>query len=176
MADEVTIRTIEPGDKLSGLSLGLAEHQPLKTFLLRDAAKYHESNLAKTYGAFLSDSDTPKKAVGYVTLVCGEIATEAQLQAVETATFNYPHYPALKIARLAVNKNLQGGGLGRRLTRLAIGIAKDEICPRVGCRFVTLDAKKGSITFYEKQGFKLLDTTENMKRDHPVMFLDLNKH
>jgi GNAT superfamily N-acetyltransferase len=149
----------------------LAEHQPLKTFLKRDAARYHDSNLAKTYGAFLADA--PAKAIGYVTLVCGEIATE-DAEASDTAPFTYPHYPALKIARLAVDKSLQGSGLGRRLTRLAIGIAKDEICPRVGCRFVTLDSKKGSIEFYKKQGFRLLDTTQNMKRDYPVMFFDLS--
>jgi GNAT superfamily N-acetyltransferase len=172
-AIEVTARCIEPGDKLSGLSLGLPEHQPLKTFLKRDAAKYHAANLARTYGIFLAGE--PKKALGYVTLVCGEIATDPQLTT-EEADFSYSHYPALKIARLAVDKSLQGQGVGAYLTRMSIGIAKNEICPRVGCRFVTLDAKKGSVEFYRKQGFTLLDTKENNARAYPVMFLDLNKH
>ncbi|MFO1083203.1 MAG: GNAT family N-acetyltransferase [Reyranellaceae bacterium] len=174
MGDEVTIRPIKPGDRLSGLSLGVTEFQPLKTFLRRDAAKYHAANLAKTYGAFLSSR--PDNAVGYVTLVCGEIGTDARLRTVETTEFTYDHYPALEIARLAVNKALQGQGIGRRLTRLALGIAKEEICPRVGCRFVTLDAKKLSIEFYRKEGFVLLDTEDNLAREHPVMFFDLNHH
>lgn len=173
MADGVTIRQIKPGDRLSGLSLGHKDFVPLKIFLKRDAIKFHDSNLAKTYGAFLSGK--PDDAVGYITLVCGEVATE-DVAARDDTHFTYKHFPALKIARLAVNADLRGSGLGRRLTELALGIAKNEICPRVGCRFVTLDAKQASIDFYKKVGFHLLDTEDNRKRDHPVMFFDLNHH
>ena len=88
----------------------------------------------------------------------------------------YPHYPAVKIARLAVNKELRGAGIGYQLTVLAIGIIKTQICPHVGCRFIVLDAKQNSIDFYKRQGFTLLDSEENKAREHPIMFLDMTKH
>ena len=174
MAVSYEIRLIKPGeDVLSGLSLGEPDHQPLKTFLKRDAAKFHQSSLAITYGAF--GSDYPKKAVGYITLVCGEIASCPELGTSDT-NFNYKHYPAVKIARLAVHKNLQGLGLGKQLTELGIGIARNEISSRVGCRFVTLDAKKGSVEFYKKHGFIFLESDDNRDRPHPIMFMDLARH
>lgn len=173
MATSAVIRSIQPGDVLSGLSTGGdPDIKPLKTFLRRHAANYHVTNVAKTYAAFLPAN--PKKAVGYITLVCGEIATDPQLS--NGDGFPYDHYPAVKIARLAVNSDLRGSGIGYQLTLLALGIVKEEICPRVGCRFVVLDAKQASIPFYVRQGFVLLDTPDNLKREHPVMFLDLNKH
>jgi hypothetical protein len=58
---------------------------------------------------------------------------------------------------------------------LSLGIAKDKISPAVGCRFVTVDAKRDSVGFYAKQGFTLLDTQGNRDRLEPVMFLDLHR-
>ena len=172
-ATAFNIRPIKPGvDVLSGLSLGDASHQPLKTFLRKHAAKYHQNNYAKTYGAFLDTN--PNKAVGYVTLVCGEIAANPKLEGGDD--FPYPHYPAVKIARLAVHKDLRGAGIGYQLTVLAIGIIKTQICPHVGCRFIVLDAKQNSMDFYKRQGFTLLDSDENKTREHPIMFLDMTKH
>lgn len=169
---QVEIRQLQPGDNVSGLSLGHKDFVPLKTFLKRDAHKFHANNLARTYGLFLADA--PTKVAAYITLVCGEITANG-LDANEP-TFTHDHFPALKIARLAVHQDLRGQRIGETLTRMAIGIAKDHISPRVGCRFVTLDAKQQSIEFYRKQGFTLLDSDENKKRETPVMFLDLNKH
>lgn len=172
MAAAYSIRQIEPGDILSGLSLGDAAFQPLKTFLQRHAANYHKADLGKTYGAFLDEQ--PTKAIGYVTLVCGEIAAFEELKAEED--FPYLQFPALKIARLAVDRRHRTAGIGYQLVLLAIGVAKAEISPRVGCRFVVVDSKRQSVEFYRRQGFTLLDTADNRARETPIMFLDLNKH
>ncbi len=45
--------------------------------------------------------------------------------------------------------------------------------PTAGCRFVILDAKSKSISFYQKIGFRLLDTEANKTKEMPLMFLDL---
>ena len=47
--------------------------------------------------------------------------------------------------------------------------------PHVGCRFLTVDSKQQSIKFYEKRGFRLLDTEHNKQQENPVMFIDLAK-
>lgn len=79
----------------------------------------------------------------------------------------------MKIARLAVDTKYRESGLGRFLVEFSLGIAKDTIATAVGCRFVVLDAKKASVPFYLKVGFRLIDTEENKAREQPVMFLDL---
>jgi predicted N-acetyltransferase YhbS len=172
---EITIKQIEPGDKLTGLSLGNPAFTPLKTFLQRHAHKYETQSLARTYAAFTAD---PKKVVAYITLVCGEIVTgdsDQDLLLDPELDFNYRHYPAVKIARLAVGQKYQKGGLGRTLVNLALGQAKWIICPTVGCRFVVVDSKQESLIFYERCGFTMLDTDENRRRAAPVMWIDLNR-
>lgn len=172
---EIIIKQIEPGDKLTGLSLGNPAFTPLKTFLQRHAHKYEVQSLARTYAAFTPD---PKRVVAYITLVCGEIVTDKSDQDIlldPELDFNYRHYPAVKIARLAVGQAYRRGGLGRTLVNLALGQAKRIICPTVGCRFVVVDSKQESLIFYERCGFTMLDTDENRRRAAPVMWIDLNR-
>lgn len=176
------IRQIEAGDRLTGLSLG-SEFTALKTYLQRHAKAHHDRSLARTYGVFevmpgRDDGAASYKIVGYVTLVCGEvvIGTDDPLPiGDEQVSYAYRHYPAVKIARLAVDQRYRGMDIGSNLVQLALGIAKETICPAVGCRFVVVDSKKSAVSFYLKAGFSLLDTTTNRSRDEPVMFVDLQK-
>lgn len=172
---EIVVRQIEPGDRLTGLSLGDSAFTPLKIFLQKHAQKYESQSLARTYAAFRSDTG---KAVGYITLVCGEVVTDEDGKGLANEpglSYPYNHYPAVKIARLAVDKSLSGSGLGRELVNLALGQAKRVVCPAVGCRFVMVDSKRQAVGFYEKCGFTILDTHTNKSRDEPIMFIDLNK-
>jgi GNAT superfamily N-acetyltransferase len=148
---------------------------PLKTFLQKHAKNYEEPSLARTYGVFLTSEAAPK-IIGYMTLVCGEVVVGDEDPAlIEDIEFRYRQYPAIKIARLATDKSVQGRGLGRQLVDLAIGIAKSVVGERVGCRFVVVDSKKNSVGFYERCGFTILDTEENRGRPEPIMFVDLHK-
>ncbi len=172
---QIEVKQIEPGDRLTGLSLGHADFAPLKTFLQKHAHAYERESLARTYAAFNVQTS---KVVGYVTLVCGEVVSDdcdERLVQQDGLKYLYNQYPAVKIARLAVDSRLQGSGLGRYLVKLALGRAKSVICPAVGCRFVMVDSKKKSVAFYSKCGFTLLDTAANRERDEPVMYVDLNK-
>jgi len=47
------------------------------------------------------------------------------------------------------------------------------VAENVGCRFVVTDAKSEAVSFYEKQGFILLDSEGNQSTEHHLMFLDL---
>jgi GNAT superfamily N-acetyltransferase len=167
-----TIRQIEPSDRLTGLSLGDQIYLPLKIFLQKHAKTYHAKNLARTYAIFET-----KKVIAYVTLVCGEIVLEGDKSLLDEpdVDYNYKSYPALKIARLLVDNRYRGRDYGTLLVDLAVGIAKDIICPAVGCRFVAVDSKRTALDFYLKQGFSILDTPENRKRQEPVLFIDLHK-
>jgi len=135
---------------------------------------YHDRHLARTYGTFLD-----KKLLAYISLVCGEIVLEGPEYRVNEPglIYDYKSYPAVKIARLLVDTNYRQKGyeIGSDLIQVALGIARSIICPAVGCRFVVVDSKKQSVEFYLKQGFTLIDSPDNKKRDQPVMFIDLHK-
>jgi len=71
---DITVRQIEAGDTVTGLSLGHEDFAPLKAYLRKDAKKHQEQSLARTYGVFLDDNPSSVKA--YLTLVCGEVVTD----------------------------------------------------------------------------------------------------
>ncbi len=87
----------------------------------------------------------------------------------------YDVLPAVKIARLAVDKNYREHGIGKMLMRFAVSLCVNVIIEQVGCRFLITDSKEDSITFYERCGFTMLDTESNRNSEHPIMFVDLKK-
>lgn len=174
--DELEIRYIQAGDHVAGLSLGDQAFVPLKTYLKRDAKIHHELSLARTYCVFRQTK--PQKVLAYITLICGEIRSEDVPDDAAAnqhgAEFNYDHYPAIKIARLAVDKSIKGYKVGTKLIELALGTAKN-VSTDVGCRFLVVESKRQSLGFYKKVGFTMLDTPANKKRNEPMMFVDLLK-
>ena len=82
---------------------------------------------------------------------------------------------SVRSSREFYNKSLQGQGIGKYLLDWCIGLVKFSIMPHVGCRFLVVDSKQESISFYERSGFVLLDTDENRQDEHPLMFFDLYK-
>ncbi|QHQ34887.1 GNAT family N-acetyltransferase [Algicella marina] len=168
---EYELRELRPGDKVGSISMGCEIYIPLKTFLKNHAKKYQEQYLAKTY---VIRKDNQDVVIAYVTLVCGEIVHELDENELDGAQFTHKQYPALKLARLAIDRRYRGCGLGRNLVDFSVGRAR-HIAKAAGCRFVVVDAKKPSVEFYEKCGFRLIDTPANIQRNEPVMFFDLKK-
>lgn len=115
-----------------------------------------------------------------MTLVAGEVAIEKDDDGLvddeaEDVSYPYLQYPAVKIARLAVDRRARGRNIGTDFVSLAIAITQEEVAPVVGCRFLMVDAKIDSVGFYGKAGFTLLDTPTNLARDEKVMFIDIHK-
>jgi len=52
-------------------------------------------------------------------------------------------------------------------------LIKDKIVENVGCRFIVADAKSEAVSFYERQGFVLLDSEGNQLAEYRLMILDL---
>lgn len=113
----------------------------------------------------------------YVTVLCTHVKVEQFNHPLAVdGGFKYADYPALKLARLAVDSSLQGQGAGSTLVDFVIGLAVDRVMPNVGCRFLVLDAKPNSVTFYEKKGFSRMGQVQD--GDDPqttAMFVDLHK-
>ncbi|MEJ1381606.1 MAG: GNAT family N-acetyltransferase [Candidatus Sedimenticola sp. (ex Thyasira tokunagai)] len=168
------LRPIEPGDKVTGFSLGTAEAAPLKAFLRKEAKNHHKTNVSKSF--VLVEESNSSRVWGYLTLVCSEIDNEPCTQLEDCPEANkYPTFPAVKLVRFAIHKKLQGSGYGTSLLDWCITHVIENIMPHAGCRFLVLDAKKSASDFYLNRGFTLLDTKDNKDRDEPIMFIDLHK-
>ena len=158
-------------DRVGRFRMDGPDEEALQIFLRRHARRSAEAGLTTTYVAKETASGD---VVGYVTLMCAEVALEDGYRIKEKpGAERWRWQPAVRIARLGVIDRYRGTGIGRSLVDIAIGIVREAIAPRVGCRFVILDAKNKSIPFYEKMGFRLLDTQTNRDNDTPLMFMDL---
>jgi GNAT superfamily N-acetyltransferase len=166
------IRPLDSADKTNKLKLRTTDGE-LGTFLRRSALRYQINNLAQSYVYVDVSTPYPQTVLGYISIVVSEIKNSDAATEEENFRFNYP---AVKIARLAVDLRLQRtGGYGRDLISFCIALVKREIMPRVGCRFIVVDANRPALDFYQKCGFTFVDTESNRGAEHPVMFYDLQK-
>jgi ribosomal protein S18 acetylase RimI-like enzyme len=164
------IRKLEASDTVQNFKVGSEVFLPLKTFLQKQAKHFQQSSIAQTYVAVTDD----KNIIGYVTLTCSEIDLQRGYELTDCShANNYEFLPAVKIARLAVDNRYRNCGIGATLIDYAIALIQDNIAANVGCRFIVTDAKNEAVSFYEKQGFILLDSEGNQAAEHRLMFLDL---
>lgn len=171
--DEIVLKRLEAAsvDQVSRFRMSSVDDRPLQNFIRRKAYKSAIANLTQTYVAKVEDQPL---VVGYISLMCAEIKLEKAYSLGDKPDADiYEYQPAVRISRLAVEDTHQGKNIGRQLVELAIGITVQAIVPNAGCRFLILDAKSKSIPFYERRGFRLLDTEENKAKDTPLMFMDL---
>jgi GNAT superfamily N-acetyltransferase len=162
------------GDRKSPFQLAAKDDLPLKIFYRKDAHKSARAWITRSYVAEADRGQDCSGIVGYISLMCAEVALEGAYAIPEKESVNrYPSQPALRIARLAVCDDAQGRKVGRTLVDFSIGLAITTVAPAFGCRFMIVNSKAKSVGFYESAGFKPLATDENMKSPHPVMFFDL---
>ncbi len=172
---QLILRPIQPGDLVSKFALGDKSKLPLKIFLQKDAWEFHLNNIAKTY-VLVENQPVSPRIWGYFSLTCSEIMIGESYDLDDHARANrYKTFPAAKIARLAIDKALQGQGCGKQMVSWCVSLVKDKIMPVIGCRFLVVDAKPDVIAFYEKLSFRQLNTSQNKQGEHPLMFLDLHK-
>lgn len=120
----------------------------LNSFLVRYALKNDELGIGRTFIA-LDDDD---QISGYFTLATAQVAYKEIPEDYKVKLPKYP-IPALRIARLAVSKDLQGKGIGKWL--LAQAFTKIiQVADVTGLYFIIVDAKETSKSFYEHYGFQ----------------------
>lgn len=81
-------------------------------------------------------------------------------------------YPAMKIGRLGVNVNYHGNGIGTDIINFLKKLFITD--NRTGCRFITVDAYRDSLPFYEKCGFRYLSCKDSAE-DTRLMYFDLKQ-
>jgi len=158
-------------DQVGRFRMSDPDDAALQIFIRRLARPSANASLTRTYVA--REAASPQ-VIGYVTIMCAEVAlAEGYEFADKPGAGRWKYQPAVRIARLAIADTHQRTGLGRELVDIAIGIVTEGVAPNAGCRFIIVDAKRKSIGFYEKLGFRLLDTDDNRADAAPLMFLDL---
>lgn len=122
-------------------------NEQLNTWLFRHALASHRADLARTYVA-VSDATV----AGYVSLTTGSVRHDELPKRYGRGMPRYP-LPTILIARLAVDRRLQGEKLGTRLLAEALRravVASDAAAARV----VVVDAiDDRAAEFYRGRGF-----------------------
>jgi len=141
----------------------------LNEFLVEDALPNQSINMSITKIAHI---DT--KIIGYYSVLTDTLKKQNIQPDDHISEAAYSQYPAIKIGRLAVQKDMQQLGYGRYILRHAIAYST-LLSEFVGCRFITVDSKntERALKFYTKNGFK--EAKKDQKRYFTPMYLDLLK-
>lgn len=140
----VSVKEISPKSVLKKFD---CEVEALNEFFSRYALKNDELGIGKTFVALNENN----QIAGYFTLATAQVAYQEIPDDFKEKLPKYP-IPALRIARLAVNKDLKGKGIGKWLLAQAF-IKAIHVADVTGLYFIIVDAKETSKSFYEHYGF-----------------------
>ena len=152
--------------------------EDLNEFLLEKSKDYQQELLATT---FVIENET--QTLAYYSIFNDSFRIEDVSFASKNAFKNFlrlllPHpkrhlksYPAIKIGRLAISKQAQKLGLGRKIidTVIDFAIKQNEHC---ACKFILVDAYKDALGFYEKMQFKYFSDNDS-KDEIRQMYLNI---
>jgi len=125
---------------------------PLDEFLRRFARQNDQKGLSRTYVATRAGE---LNVLGYVTIRVGHVACADLPEEERKRLPRYP-VPVLHVARVAVDKQARGAGLGEQLLMYAYRKALD-VADEVGVWGVEVIAKDDAVrSFYARYGFKPL--------------------
>ena len=172
--DKIEIVRLEENTPKSSFDCG---DNDLNDFLQNDAKNYLMSMLAVTYLIKVEND-----IAAYFCLSNDGLTRTTMLTAEEKSLWNkvgrkIPNskrrktYPAVKIGRLAVAQQYSGLGLGKRLL-LSVREMYVKEPHHAGCRFITVDAYRSALDFYEKNRFSYL-TSKDKDEDTRAMYFDL---
>lgn len=122
--------------------------EPLNVYLKRYAGQSEKRGGSRTYVI----ADRGNRVVGYYTLAVGSIEHADAPAIVKKGLGQYP-IPVIILARLAIDKSVQGQGFGSALLKDALKRALN-VSREVGVRAVLVHAKDMEVRdWYKKYGF-----------------------
>jgi GNAT superfamily N-acetyltransferase len=122
--------------------------EALNDYLRKYALLNQQNRSAKTYVAARG-----RRVVGYYTIAAGSVSREDVPHRIAKGLGRYP-VPVFLLARLAVDKDVQGQGLGASLLQDAV-LRALQAAEIVGCRAILTHAKdEAAKSFYLRFGFE----------------------
>lgn len=181
---EYTLKRLTPEHVMLPFDCG---DDDLNEFCVKDSYFYQKQLLAVTY-YIESESET----VLFFSLINDKMsAIELSKSFWRKVKSSLPHekhrrdYPAVKIGRLAVGKKFQSSDehWGSQVIEFIKSWMVDN--NKTGCRFITVDAYKQAVPFYQKNDFDFMGKEEQQRfeadKDAPenngtyAMYFDLSK-
>ena len=147
----------------------------LDNFILEEATLYGKAKISVTY--IVTDSMIDDEVVAYFSLAndklsVNDFASNSEFNRFRKHRFSHEKrlrsYPAVKLCRLGVQDSMKGTGIGSILLRFMIRLYLFN--SRAGCRFITVDAYKSAVSFYEANGFLKLTRSSEEAYTVPLYF------
>ena len=164
---DVTIQRLRIEDDTGFFDCGNSDLNDYIRFQAKDQQLQHA---AIVYLATVS-TPTSTEIVGFLSLSMSSIEVSNIGTNQRPLHTPYRYYPSLMIGRLGTDTRFQRRGVGRTLCLYAIATAA-RLRDEVGCQFVILNAKRDSIHFYKRCGFKLADNQPPGRRE-PFMYFKI---
>lgn len=151
-------------------------NEELNDFLINKAKDYANHLLSVTYLV-----ENKQDIIAYFSLLNDKMsladsdrATWRKIKKIFPYSKHRLDYPALKIGRLAVSLDYQCTRAGS----IILNTIKQSLVSnnRTGCAFVTVDALKTAVPFYQKNGFLPLDKQQFQQDvDTSLLYYDLSQ-
>lgn len=152
----------------------ISEDEDLNNFLAEDAKNYSADLMAVTY---LFIDNKKQQIVAYFSLLNDKMAYDPQnrnlwnrINRLIPNNKRRRNYPSAKIGRLAVAKEYAHKGIGSQILEYVEYFLVTN--PKLGCRFLTVDAYSDVTDFYRKNDFEyftMLDSLDSTR----LMYFDL---
>jgi len=133
-------------------------NEALNSFFKSVAGQHDSKSVSKTF--VIADDEDPARVAGFYTLAMRNLTPKEQLPP-EMVKRLPANLPGITLARLAVDKNYQGRGVGEDLLLSAMSRAK-KVSHEIGGFALFVDAKDGVAEFYKNYGFIPLPSDPNI--------------
>lgn len=162
LSNNLVIQKLNSKHNISNFDCGDSE---LNGFLLENSMVEMKTKMNVTYVAIYNSS-----VIAYFTLSSDSIKINSDdKQYFEEKGIRYVNFPALKIGRLAVDKNHHQKGVGTEIILRIVGFIIN-LSERIGSRFITVDAYVNSHDFYRKNNF--VEFTKNKNSRYVALYFD----
>jgi hypothetical protein len=152
-------------------------NQDLNDFLLSDSKHYLKRLLSVTYILETEDDIVAYFSVSNdkISIPESDKATWRKIKKIFPHSKHRTDYPAVKIGRLGVSIKYQQLKFGSNI----LDFIKEMFVTnnRTGCSFITVDALREAIPFYQKNNFLFLDKSsiEDMSKETCLMYYNLSE-
>jgi len=168
-----TLEKVSPAFDLSGIDCG---DDDLNDYFRNDALFFREELLSQTYVFHEEGKAIVSAAIDFCNdALPRECMTGGQRRKISHRKRGFQTFPAVKITRLGVCREFQGMKVGSVLLEAVKNFFLAD--NRTGCRFITVDAYRRAVGFYERNDFARMLTKETEDPDTPTvpLFFDLKR-
>ncbi len=150
-----------------------SKDEDLNAFLKDDAKNYLSELMAVTY---ILEDNSNENTVAYFSLLNDKVVFDPEQHSIWNRLSRKisnrkrrKAYPSVKIGRLAISEKYSGNGLGRNIRMVKYMFTHGN---RTGCRFLTVDAYREAVGFYQKCGFDFISEKDRNDQTR-LMYYDL---